>query len=281
MTIAYLNGEFLLLENAKISVLDRGFIFADGVYEVIPVYQGRCFELDQHLQRLENSLSKIQLINPLSRQQWQAVIAELIEKNGLGHQNIYLQVTRGAAMRDHKFPNNVVPTVLLWSTPFTPPIANSSGVKTITCPDTRWLHCDIKSISLIANVLFRQQAIAAGADEAILIREGNVTEGAASNLFIVSKGVVMTHPKNQFILAGISREVILTLMKKAGIPYQEVVFSEETLRQADEIWLSSSLREVSPVTVVDGKPVGNGKPGDVWMQVWELFQIYKKEHFGV
>jgi len=280
MTIAYLNGEFLPLENAKISVLDRGFIFADGVYEVIPVYQGHCFELDRHLQRLDNSLNKIQLANPLSSNQWKTLLAELIEKNGNGHQSIYLQITRGVAIRDHKFPSVVNPTILLWSTPFIPPVA-SSGVKVITCPDTRWLHCDIKSISLIANVLFRQQAIIAGADEALLIREGHVTEGAASNLFVVHNNIVITPPKNQFILAGISREVILTIMKKANIIYREENIPETLLRQADEIWLSSSLREVSPVTILDGKPVGTGKPGNMWSQVWKLFQQYKKEYFSL
>ncbi len=280
MTIAYLNGEFLPLENAKISVLDRGFIFADGVYEVIPVYQGRCFELDRHLQRLNNSLNKIQLANPLSTNQWQTLFTELIEKNGGGHRSIYLQITRGVAMRDHKFPSTVTPTILLWSQPFTPPTM-SSGLKAITCPDTRWLHCDIKSISLLANVLFRQQAAMAGADEAFLIREGNVTEGAASNLFIVHHGTVITPPKNQFILAGISREVILTVMKKADMTYREENIPETMLRQADEIWLSSSLREVSPVITLDGKSVGTGKPGKMWLQVWELFQQYKKEYFSL
>lgn len=279
MTIAYLNGEFLPLENAKISVLDRGFIFADGVYEVIPVYNGKSFELAQHLRRLANSLEKIQLNNPLSSEEWQTIIAELIAKNGYGHQAIYLQVTRGVAIRDHKFPEQSIPTVLLWSTPFIPP-PMSAGIKAITCPDTRWQHCDIKSISLIANVLYRQKAITAGVHEAILIRDPNtVTEGAASNLFIVSKGTVITPPKNQFILAGITREVILAIMKKTNIAYQETSISETQLRQADEIWLSSSTREISPVTLLDGQPIGTGQAGVFFTKVYELFQQYKQEYY--
>lgn len=276
MTIAYLNGKFLPLTDVYIPVLDRGFIFGDGVYEVIPVYGRKLFRLAEHLDRLENSLAQIQLSNPLTHEQWQTALETLVAQNDANDQSIYLQVTRGPAKRHHNFPATVSPTVFMMSDPFTDP-APSPGVKAITCADTRWQKCHIKSISLLGNVLLRQQAVEAGAAEAILIREGYITEGAASNVFIVEKGVVMTPPKGPFILSGITRDLILEVMAGAQLPFQEIAFSETQLRHADEVWVTSSTREILPVTRLDDKQVGQGQPGPVWAKVWQLFQVYKQK----
>lgn len=274
--IVYLNGEFLPLESAKISVLDRGFIFGDGVYEVLPVYNGQLFRLTEHLQRLENSLQAIRLANPLSRQQWIDILTTLVARNQSGDQSIYLQVTRGPAKREHNFPQLVQPTVFIMSeaTPVNPP---SPGVTAITCPDIRWQRCDIKSIALLANILLRQQAVDVGAVEAILIREGYVMEGAASNIFVVIDGIAMTPPKSQYILPGITRDLILEVMQANQLPYQEVAITEAQLRSADEIWVTSSVREILPITTLDENTVGSGKPGPIWSQVWQLYQNYKQQ----
>ncbi len=273
--IVYLNGEFLPLEQARISVLDRGFIFGDGVYEVLPVYNGHLFRLTEHLQRLENSLQQIRLTNPLSRQQWLEILETLIARNQGGDQSVYLQVTRGPAKREHNFPKSVQPTVFIMSEAVEPQ-PPSSGVKAITCPDNRWQRCDIKSIALLANVLLRQQAVEMGGAEAILIRDGYVMEGAASNVFIVSQGIAITPPKSQFILPGITRDLILEAMQAAQLPCQEADVTEAQLRSAEEIWVTSSVREILPIIALDDKPVGLGQPGPVWSQVWQIYQNYKQ-----
>lgn len=275
MTIAYLNGEFLPLEKAHISVLDRGFIFGDGVYEVIPVFAGHLFRLTEHLQRLENSLAKIQLANPLTRAQWQTTLETLVQHNDGGDQSIYLQVTRGPAKREHNFPPQVTPTVFIMTHPFVDPPA-SKGIKAITRPDTRWQHCDIKTVSLVANVLLRQQAVDAGATEAILIREGYVTEGAATNVFIVQNGVAITPPKNQFILPGITRDLILEIMHAAHLPCREDVITVSQLHNAQEIWICGSISGILPVIQLDEMPVGSGQPGPLWGHIWQLYQEYKQ-----
>lgn len=274
-SIVYLNGTFLPLAEAHVSVLDRGFIFGDGVYEVIPVYERRLFRLAEHLDRLENSLAQTLLPNPLTQTQWQTALETLVEKNRGEDQSIYLQVTRGVAKRQHNFPSSIVPTVFMMSEPFTDP-APSTGVKAITCEDTRWQLCHIKSISLLSNVLLRQQAVATGAVEAILIRDGYVTEGAASNVFIVQKGNVITPPKGPFILSGITRDLILEVITKAQLPYQETNILASQLHTAEEIWLTSSTREILPVITLNDTPIGNGQPGPVWSQIWQLFQNYKQ-----
>ncbi|HEC85712.1 MAG: D-amino acid aminotransferase [Candidatus Parabeggiatoa sp. nov. 2] len=273
--IVYLNGEFLPLDEARVPVLDRGFIFADGVYEVIPVYGGRLFRLPEHLQRLENSLKSIKLQNPLTRQQWIEALEIVVARNSGDDQSVYLQVTRGPAKRNHNFPEPVVPTVFIMSEPLEaqPP---SGGVKAVTCADTRWQRCDIKSIALLANVLLRQQAVEVGAAEAILIREGYVMEGAASNVFVVVDGVAITPPKSQYILPGITRDLVVEAMLAAELACREADISEAQLRSADEIWVTSSTREIVPVIMLDDKPVGNGQPGAVWSQVWKIYQDYKQ-----
>jgi D-alanine transaminase len=274
--IVYLNGEFLPLEKAQVSVLDRGFIFGDGVYEVIPVYGGHLFRLQEHLQRLENSLNQIKLANPLTQQQWIETLETIVTRNEGEDQSIYLQVTRGPAKRNHNFPEKVVSTVFIMSEPLEPQ-PPSSGVKAITCTDTRGQFCNVKSIALLANVLLRQQAVEVGAAEAILIRESYVLEGAASNVFIVLDGIAITPPKSQFILPGITRDLILEAMQAVQLPCREANIAENQLRTADEIWITSSTREIVPVIRLDNQPVGNGERGPVWSKVWQIYQDYKQK----
>lgn len=277
MRQVYLNGVFTPAETATVSVFDRGYLFGDGVYEVIPVYDGKAFLLAAHLQRLKNSLAAVRIDNPYEDLQWQTIIEELILRNSSGDQAIYLQVTRGAAPRDHVFPEGVSPGVFIMSNPLKP--ADDSwkqqGIKTITVEDIRWQRCDIKAIALLANCLMKQRAEDVGAQEALLINAGMLTEGSASNVFIVIDGTLMTAPKGEKILPGITRDVVIELANKAGIPLQETFVSEMALRQADEIWITSSTKEVVPVTQLDAQPVGNGLPGAVWQQMFTLFQDYK------
>ena len=274
--IVYLNGKFLPLEEAHVSVLDRGFIFADGVYEVIPAYGGKLFRLSEHLQRLENSLNSIKLSNPLTEQQWTEILETVIAKNTGTNQSVYLQITRGPAKRNHNFHEQVVPTVFVMSEELKslPP---STGVKAITCNDTRWQNCDIKSISLLANILLRNQAIETGATESILIRDGYVMEGAASNIFVIVDGVAITPPKSQFILSGITRDLIIEAMQVAKLPCKEADISVAQLETATEIWMTSSTKEIVPIIELDGKIIGTGKPGVIWSQVWEIYQNYKQK----
>ena len=276
MQIVYLNGEFLPLDQARVPVLDRGFIFGDAIYEVIPVYARKPFRLAEHLARLENSLAAIQLANPFAREKWAELMYAVIAHNEGDNQALYLQITRGVAKRNHKFPDNVQPTVFILSEPMVDP-APSNGVKAITQPDTRWQHCDIKTTALLANVLLRQSAVEQGAAEAILIRDGMMTEGAASNIFVIKAGVAYTPPKGKFILPGITRDLIIETLQGAGIAYAETELSEADLRQADEIWMCSSTREIVPIIELDSQPVGNGQVGALWQQVWDLFQAYKQE----
>jgi len=278
MTTAYLNGSFLPLEDARVSVMDRGFLFGDGVYEVIPVYGGRLFRLPHHLQRLQNSLDGVRIANPLSATEWSEVLVELVQRNTGLDQAVYLQVTRGAApKRDHAFPEGIRPTVFAMSNPLPPPrdIAREPGVEAVTLPDIRWQHCDIKAITLLANVMLRQQAVEADSAEAILIRDGYAVEGAASNIFIVSNGVLITPPKGPELLPGITRDLIIELAAANGLPYREAGITEAMLRQAGEIWLSSSTREISPVIRLDSAAVADGRPGPAWRQMINLFQEYK------
>lgn len=278
MRTVYLDGDFLPLAAAKVSVLDRGFLLGDGVYEVIPVFAGSCFELTAHLARLTASLAAVRMENPLDDVGWRAILSTLIAKNNSGDQALYLQVTRGVSPRDHAFPNGVSPTVFVMSNPLNsvPESYKTVGIKAITLEDTRWKNCHIKAISLLPNSLLRQQAVDVGAQEAILLRDGHVTEGAASNVFIVLNGRVITPPKNHEILAGITRDVIFVLTKKAGIPIEERQVTETELRAADEVWVSSSTKEILPITQLDGETVGNGQVGRIWQQVNNLYQQHKR-----
>ncbi len=284
MTIAYLNGSYLPLQEARVSVLDRGFLFADGVYEVLPVYGGRPFHLSEHLQRLDNSLSAILLDNPMSSADWANMIHRLLEVNEVsGDRMLYVQVTRGAtASRGHALPEQPNQTVLAFCQPLPamPGEVREKGVKALTLPDTRWKHCDVKSIALLGNVLLSQQALSQGCNEAILLRDGHLTEGASSNVFVVSDGVVVTPPNGAELLPGITRDLILGLARNADLQVREEPVSEATLRAADEIWISSSTRELYPVTVLDNKAVGQGKPGPLWQQVYDAFQAFKQQYRG-
>ncbi len=270
---AWLNGRFLPLSEARVPVLDRGFLFGDGVYEVIPAYGGRLFRLDQHLARLENSLRAIRLDPPLTRAQWQEILTELLD--GETDQAVYLQVTRGVApKRDHAFPAEVRPTVLAWA--FAIDTALPTPVRAITHEDIRWQWCHIKAITLLANVLLRQEAAERGCQEAILIRAGRVTEGAASNVFAVVDGVIVTPAKGPHLLPGVTRDLILELARDLDLPCQERDLAAAELARAAEIWLSSSTRELVPVVELDGAPVGDGRPGPLWRRLHEAFQDYKR-----
>jgi len=274
----YLNGKFLPQDQAFVPVMDRGFVFGDGVYEVIPAYGGRLFRLDEHLCRLDDSLAGIRLNNPMSHAEWAETLNHLVKKNGGGEQSVYLQLTRGHAPREHGFPQDTQPTVFISCSPLKPVAEEllKNGVAAISLEDIRWKHCHIKAIALLPNILLRQQAIDAGAQEAILIRDDLITEGAASNLFIVKDGLIKTPPKGPFLLPGITRDLILELAAANGIKYQESSFGPDELQQADEVWLSSSTKEVLPVTKLDDKAVGNGQPGPVWQQIRRLYQDYKQ-----
>ena len=273
----YLNRRFMPIEEAMVPVLDRGFIFGDGVYEVIPVYSRLPFRLAEHLRRLQNSLDAISLKNPHTDAEWAQLISQLIGHNAGEDQYLYLHITRGVAKRDHAFPKLVTPTVFMMSSPLpTPPSGlKTSGVTAITTVDNRWLRCDIKSISLLPNVLLRQQAVAAGTAEALLLRDGFLTEGAASNIFVVSKGVLFAPPKNNLMLPGITYDLVLELAEADGMRTQVAPVPEAIVRAADELWLTSSTREVLPITVLDGQPVGNGQPGPLFKRMDALYQSYK------
>lgn len=278
MSLVYLNGEFIPPDQAKVSVFDRGFIFGDGVYEVIPVFGGRMFRLPHHLARLETSLAAIRLRNPHTARQWNDIFASLLANNGSADQTVYLQVTRGAAARDHAFPPNISPTVFAYASPLNYPPAEqlAEGVAAITTADNRWQRCDIKSIALLANALLRQQAIEQGAAEAILVRDGLMTEGAASNIFIVSGDRVITPPKGPYILPGITRDLVVEIAHSNDIDCVEQPVLIESLRSADEVWMTSSTKEILPITRIDGRPVGNGKQGPMHVRVFALYKQYKQ-----
>ena len=278
MTIACLNGTFLPLEDACVPVMDRGFLFGDGVYEVIPVYGGKLFRLAHHLQRLRNSLEAVRIGNPLSGGDWEAMLNELVSRNEGPDQAVYLQVTRGvAAKRDHAFPADTRPTLFAMSTPMTVAVDIDSiaGATAITLPDIRWQLCNIKAITLLPNVMLRQQAIDAGAAEAILIKDGYAIEGAASNIFIVKNGVLITPPNGPALLPGITRDLIIELAANHAIPFCEAGITEADLFGADEIWLTSSTREISPVTLLDDTIISAGNPGPLWKRMITLYQDYK------
>lgn len=275
----YLNGQFLPLSEAGISPLDRGFLYGDGVYELIPVYSRRPFRLDEHLRRLQATLDGVRMNNPLSAEEWKAVVLKLIETAPWEDQSIYLQVTRGADdKRDHAFPPpSVRPTSFAFASPMGTPTAEvrARGVAAITVPDLRWGRCDLKVISLLANILARQQAVEAGCAEALLIRDGFLKEGAASNIFVVKDGVLLAPPKTHLMLPGITYDVVLELADFHGQPKKVAEITEAELRGADEVWMTSSTKEVLAITTLDGDPVGNGRPGPFGEQMWQWYQDFK------
>jgi D-alanine transaminase len=276
--IAYLDGQYLPLAEARVPVLDRGYLFADGVYEVMPVYAGHIFALDAHLDRLDFSLNAIQLPNPLARNAWREMLNTLVSRNGGGEQMLYLQVSRGVQpKRSFGLPDKPAPCVLAFCQPL-PPVTDTiktKGVSVITREDTRWLNCHIKSIALLGAVLLSHEAVQAGCNEVILLRDGKLTEGGSSNVFLVKNGVVVTPPKSRMILAGITRDLVIESLHTSGIRIEERAIPESELRQADEIWITSSTREIYPVTLLDGTAVGDGTPGRLWAKAFELFQTRK------
>ncbi len=275
LSIVYLNGRFQNIREAHISPLDRGFLFGDAVYEVIPVHGGRPLLLKEHLARLERSLSEIRMVNPHTPKEWSSIVKSLIEQNSGGNLGIYIQISRGADTgRDHAVPDGIDPTVFGMATRIADTDSWDSGVTAITLPDLRWARCDIKSTALLANVLARQQAAEAGADDAILILDGYVTEASVSSVIIVEDGVLVTRNNGPELLPGTTRQLVLTLATEAGLSCREEAVSEERLRTADELWLMSAGRGVVPVTHLDGSPVGDGKPGPVWNRVKDLISNY-------
>ena len=269
------------IEEAHVPVLDRGFIFGDGVYEVIPVYSQRAFRLAEHLKRLQASLDGIRLNNPHTVSEWTKLINELIARNAAEDQYLYLHITRGVARRDHAFPQPPVQaTVFMMSSPLHQPAAEllAIGVSAVTAVDNRWLRCDIKAISLLPNVLLRQMAVDAGCAETILIRDASfMTEGAASNIFVVKNGVLLAPPKDNLMLPGITYDVVLELAAANKISFQVRKIARHEVFDADELLLTSSTKEVLPVTTVDGKPVGSGKPGAMFTHLHMLYQNFKRE----
>lgn len=275
----HLGGELLPLAEARISPFDRSFLFADGIYEVMPVYGGRMFRPELHLDRLARSAAALQLTNPHDHAGWLRLLGHLIDTNGGGDQYVYLHLSRGAEFgRNHAPFPPVAPLVFAYCSPWPKPADStlSEGLPCITAADNRWGRCDIKSVALLANVLLRQQASEAGASEAILLRDGELTEGSASTVHVVKEGVLLTPPDSPRILPGTTRRVVEEIADNLGIPRSSRPIDEATLRAADEIWLGAATREVQPVTRLDGKPVGTGRPGPLWRRVYDAFQQLKR-----
>ena len=284
-TLCYLNGDYLPLSEAKVSVLDRGFVFGDGIYEIVPVYGSKLFRFDEHMARLGRSLAKVRIDNPHNREQWlercRKLIAALAEQGGATDQLVYLQVTRGVAVRDHVMPLGLVPTVFMMASPMKPASGEQRhhGVACVSARDFRWERGDIKSVSLLGNVLARQISADRDATETIMFRDGFLTEAAASNVWVVHEGAVLGPPKSEHVLEGIRYELIRELCEECGIAYNLRPIAEGEVTAADELMLSSATKEVLPVTTLDGEGVGHGalrgKPGPVYSRLYEAYQRAK------
>lgn len=280
MTIGYLNGEFADVTSLRIPVLDRGFLFGDAVYEVIPVYEGRPFRSEFHYQRLQRSLAQIHMKPVLDREQWGSLVRELIARNGGGSMAVYMQISRGAEnTRNHLIPKGLTPTVFAMTAALKSrsPELLERGLQVITRDDTRWDRCDIKSTSLLANILLYSEAHEHHAQECLLHRNGQLTEGSSSSVFVVKKGRVYAPPYGPEILPGTTRDLVAELCEANGTPVREGPIDMNELAEADEIWLASATRELLPVTLVDGHPVGDGHPGPLWRAIDARFQDYKQE----
>ncbi|MCM2288092.1 MAG: D-amino acid aminotransferase [Sulfuritalea sp.] len=275
----FLNGQWLTAGAANVSVMDRGFLFGDGVYEVIPVYSRRPFRLEQHLTRLQQSLAGIQLANPHGIAEWIAIITQLAQEAEWEDQSIYVQVTRGPmAVRNHAFPKQIRPTVVVLAEPMlTPPESQrEQGIAAVSAADIRWLRCDLKTTSLLANCLLRQMAVAAGCVETVLFRDGFLTEGSASSIFVVRDGVLLAPIKNHLMLPGITYDVVLELAAQHGLAHEVRDITEAETRAADELWMCSSTKEVLPIVTLDEKEVGaGGTPGPVFAQMYAWYQEFK------
>jgi D-alanine transaminase len=278
--VVYLNGEYLLQSQARVSVLDRGFLFGDGVYEVIPVFGGTPLRLNEHLERLQRSMNRVGLQNPLTFPEWSDVFQTLLERNPGGDRSIYLQVTRGVSpVRDLSIAENIVPTVFVMVNDIKPVDYDTleRGIEAITVDDFRWKACDIKSVSLIANVMVRLRANRSNVVDAIMVRDGLVTEGTASNIFLVHNNVIATPPKSECLLPGITRDLVIELARANGFIVEERDIKEGELQSADEIWLTSSTREIAPVVKINEHTIGNGVAGVLWKKIIALYQNYKQE----
>jgi len=284
-TLCYLNGEYGALRDTKVSVLDRGFIFGDGIYEVVPVYDQRLFRFDEHLARLGRSLAKLRIANPHDREQWlercSKLVGALADKTGAAEQLVYIQVTRGVAIRDHVMPADIAPTVFMMVSPMKPASTEQrhKGVACTTARDFRWERGDIKSTSLLGNVLARQMSADHGAIETIMFRDGYLTEASASNVWVVHEGALLGPPKSEHVLEGIRYDLIKELCEEEGIAYNLRPIPEADVLSADELLLSSATKEVLPVTLLDGQPVGHGalrgKPGPVYAKLYAAYQRAK------
>lgn len=277
--ISYLNGTWQPPEEARVPILDRGFLFGDGIYEVIPVYNSQAFTLPRHLTRLNHCLKEIGIANPMTDAAWEAIVNEAIARSGEITAFIYLQVTRGVvAKRDHQYPKNPAPTVLVMV--YEAPILERREIvplKMITLDDFRWARGHIKTVSLIAAGMLKNEALARGADDAILVKDGRITEATSSNVFIAKKGVLATPPKSNRLLHGITRDLVLELARGHGLPAEEREITTEQLADADEIFISSSGYETWPVGVLNGQVLGSGEGGRLWRQLDRLFQRFKSE----
>ena len=283
LPLCYLNGDYLPLGEARISPLDRGFLYADAVYEVMPVYRGRPFRFAAHSERLARSLAGISMEDPHTREEWRAILGTLIERNGRGDQYVYWQVSRGAELgRTHAPLPHIPRTVFAFCAPWPEPPADLAerGIACVTAADTRWARCDIKSTALLANVLLRQRSVDAAAAETILLREGELTEASASAVHVVLGGEVLMPPNSPRILPGTTRSAVEEMAARAAIICRVQPISEAQLRGADEVWISAATREVQPVTVLDGHPIGSGRPGPLWRRVHAELQRYKQELAG-
>lgn len=284
--LCFLNGDYLPLSQARIPVLDRGFIFGDGIYDVVPVYGRRLFRFDEHIDRLERGLAKIRIVNPATRLEWlercRRLVAALHEQTGAEDQVVYLHVTRGVAPRDHVMPAGITPTVFMMTNPMRPPTAEQrhQGVSCVTARDFRWERGDIKSISLLGNVLARQISADQGAMETIMFRDGYLTEASASNVWVVHEGALLGPPRSEHVLEGIRVELLRELCEECGIAYNLRPIPEADVLAADEVLLSSATKEVLPVTRLDGELVGHGsmrgKPGPVYARLHEAYQRAKQ-----
>ena len=278
----YLNGEFLPIAEARVPVLDRGFIFGDGVYEVVPVYGRVPFRWDQHRARLSRSLERIRIADPMDGEGWRALVDALVARHPWDDQFVYLQVTRGVAKRDHAFPAGIAPTVFGMSSPLAPVPAEmvERGVPAITLPDERWLNCDVKSTSLLGNVLAKQAAVDAGAFECVMFRDGLLTEGSSSNIWVVSEGRVLAPPPDRRILQGVRYGLLESLATDEGLPFELRPITRAEVDAADELMLTSATREVLPITRLDGRPVGDGVPGPVFRRLHAAYQRAKQAAAG-
>jgi len=275
----YLDGQYLPLREARISPLDRGFLFADGVYEVVPVHRGRPFRLREHLRRMDDSLAAIHLANPRGEAEWAAIVQRLVAEAGAGELLVYLQVTRGAeSSRNHLFPAQPRPTVFAFASPYPAPSAAvlERGLGAVTLEDIRWDRCDIKSVALLANVLLRQEASNQGADEALLVRNGILLEGSSSSIFLCVGGMLITPPNSHLILPGRTRDAVLELAQ-GWLPSQVSDIESRDIGSAEELWIASAGRGVLPVTRVDGEPVGEGVPGRLWQEMYVRLQQHLDE----